>query len=88
MDCGRTEQALSGDGDLRRGFIPVGNRVGKEMSLASVCGDPREEIFFIAGTRMESYSPLGNSPLPSSGSDGPQYKGFGPRRKPPICRPL
>jgi hypothetical protein len=36
---------LSGDGDLRRGFIPAGNGDEEEISPANVRGDSRREIF-------------------------------------------
>jgi hypothetical protein len=32
--------------DPHRRFIPVEKGDGKEMSLASVCGDPRGEFFY------------------------------------------
>jgi hypothetical protein len=35
------------------------------MFLASVRGDSRGEVFFVAGTGMGSYSLAENSPLPS-----------------------
>jgi hypothetical protein len=49
----------------------------KKCPPTSVRGDPREDFFRHGDEDGELLS--GNSPLPSSGPDGPQYKGFGPR---------
>ena len=55
---------LNGDGDPRWGFIPIGNMDGEEIFPASIRGDP-EGKNFVTRTGMGSYSPTGNSPLPS-----------------------
>lgn len=44
MDVGPNYN-LNGDGGSRRGFIPIGNEDGEEISNASVRGDSCKEMF-------------------------------------------
>jgi hypothetical protein len=45
----RPDYNLSGDGDLRRGFIPTWNGDGEEMSPATIRGNPRRDFFLSRG---------------------------------------